>query len=426
MMTQRPRLASLLELVKGALLAADLAGVAGVAAVAGVAGVAGLCGCAPSVVTVGPGAASGSAERPSEAAGLTAAPSRAATRERLERWRSRIEPMLATTEQALRARTRANLPEDDDTLGLEHKRLVVLVALADLDWRLAQLPKLGEAELALVADGKDLGELLEDTDRRVSALLATRQAELESKKRALDEMLARAQDDVDRLAVLQALEEGGRAKDARHAQVLDAVADQGVLKAFGPSTGKKAGAKDKSKKSRGGAPAAAEEPAEPAPASACPLGDPLCSPFYKAKEERKGRREACRCVPGDPLCSCEDEQGWAGPGGASGQPSGGVAAATVAGTAAPVDEVLPAVRRRLGELAACLPSSLSEAGVRLDVSARLSPDGGLREIRVGPGSEVGPGVSACLGDVLGRVRVTAPGDGSSHLVSFPLWLAPGG
>ena len=95
MITLRPRLESLLKLALGALLAA------------------GGSGCAPGVAArAGQIRAHGPAEGPSEIASAADGAGRAAVAKRLERWRARLEAMLAAAEQALRGRTASGLPED--------------------------------------------------------------------------------------------------------------------------------------------------------------------------------------------------------------------------------------------------------------------------------------------------------------------------
>ena len=104
----------------------------------------------------------------------------------------------------------------------------------------------------------------------------------------------------------------------------------------------------------------------------------------------------------------------------------GIAAAVVADSAAPPD-FTPALQRHLGRMLECLPESLrSPSGLRLEVKARLGPDGGLYQPRVSFSVEVPVAVEACVVDVLARVRCPAPPDGASRVVSFPVWLATGG
>jgi hypothetical protein len=103
-----------------------------------------------------------------------------------------------------------------------------------------------------------------------------------------------------------------------------------------------------------------------------------------------------------------------------------VGAAVVADNAAPPD-FTPALQRHLGRMLECVPESLrSPSGLRLEVKARLGPDGGLYQPRVSFSVEVPVAVEACVVDVLARVRCPAPSDGASRVVSFPVWLATGG
>ena len=101
-----------------------------------------------------------------------------------------------------------------------------------------------------------------------------------------------------------------------------------------------------------------------------------------------------------------------------------VAAAQVQNQGLPAG-LQPEVDKRLGDLAGCLPPDLRKrTDLRLTVRARLAEDGGLRDASVTGEVSLPPMATQCLGDVLAKIRVPEH-DGSSRIVTFPLWFRDG-
>jgi hypothetical protein len=107
----------------------------------------------------------------------------------------------------------------------------------------------------------------------------------------------------------------------------------------------------------------------------------------------------------------------------SGRRPGAVGEAVVRDSAPP-EGVMEAVSQQLPRLTQCVPADAWTKGdLSVRVRARIDGEGRLRDPRVDAGGSLGPDVTACLADVLGRVRAPAPPDGTSHTVAFPLWLS---
>ena len=404
-----------------------------------------LGGCASVPPT--PQGSRATASGPAEAVSgrVASTPADAARLGRLLGWHTRLGAMLASVERELLDRASASAVAsatadhapataspsagDQGLEALRHKRLVLHAALGLLDQAMARerllarvdssaaatstgsvaAPTAGPAGTASAASPSDLGALLDEADQQV--LLA--EAALH------DASGTQGQEDEVRRLIAELQE--GRMK-AAHAWRDDTLKTDEQSERYKDATGKLGGGRlsEKSKLKEGvRATTAPERPADGRLPNqgACAPGDPLC-----------GTDQACHCVAGDPLCSCVGDDGSGGRGrfgGAAG--AGGIAAAAVASNAAVLDGVMPVVRRRLGALVACLPAGqVAAGGVRLEVGARLTADGSFRDIRIGPAAEIAPTASACMADVLGQIRVPAPGGGASRVVSFPLWLAPGG
>lgn len=113
--------------------------------------------------------------------------------------------------------------------------------------------------------------------------------------------------------------------------------------------------------------------------------------------------------------------GWFGGEGESG---GSSRRASVVVQGPPPAGVMSAVQRRLGGMLDCIPAADRAAGpVRFRVTARLTPDGQLREPVLRSGGQLAPTVEACLVDQLRRVQAPATEDSSSRVVAFPVWLS---
>ncbi len=97
-------------------------------------------------------------------------------------------------------------------------------------------------------------------------------------------------------------------------------------------------------------------------------------------------------------------------------------AASAVSSSAPPRGVLPAVRKHLPGMLACIPQQLrSEPGLHLVLKARLTSSGRFRESRLVVPTDLPTKVAACLSGRLERIRVPAPSH--SMVVKLPLWLS---
>ncbi|MBI4702081.1 MAG: hypothetical protein HY744_13175 [Deltaproteobacteria bacterium] len=147
-------------------------------------------------------------------------------------------------------------------------------------------------------------------------------------------------------------------------------------------------------------------------------------------------RPPAREPPGAPTTGAEPDQtgedfgtrqkkaGFARPAAKAGvEPSAKPEAAAVVGSAAPPAGVMAVLTSHVSELAGCLPEKLrTEGPVLLQVQARLTDEGRLREIDLGGPADLPPSAEACLQDALARIGLPAPGEGGGRPVAFTLWL----